>query len=641
MFMGRNKMIYPFRDKDDIIALENEFPLNKAWKDKTVYQFLCGSRDEFPNNDAISFQLKSGPKDKATTLNFSELTRRVTQAANLFRSLGIGEDDVVAFLLPSTHETVITMLGGMTAGIVAPINPTLEPKQIAALLRESGAKVLVTLKTFPKSEVAQLSTEAVAEAPNVETVIEIDFVQHLSPPQKWIAPLLRPKNLVKHSAKIIDFDQSLNLQNADSLDFEENLNDRICSYFHTGGTTGMPKIAQHRHSGMLYHAWMGKVLLFTDNDTVLCPLPLFHVFASYPILAGCIGSGAHLVLPTPAGYRGEGVFDNFWQLVERWKATFIAVVPTAAAALLQRPIGDTDISSIRGAFCGSAPLPVELFKRFEDVTGVEISEGYGMTETTCMIAINPLDGLRKVGSVGIPLPFSKIRILDCDKKGKIKREMDVDEIGEICVANPGVLIGNTYTNQQKNIGLFADKEYLRTGDLGRIDADGYLWITGRAKDLIIRGGHNIDPALIEEALAGHPAVSFAGAIGEMNAKSGEVPCAYVELNKDASVTVDELIEHCKKNVHERAARPKYIEIMAELPKTAVGKIFKPALRKMAIKRIYNQALDEAGLGVQVSQVVEDKKRGLVACLDKIDPDISDKAVTDILGEFIRPWQWSK
>ncbi|MEX0369076.1 MAG: acyl-CoA synthetase, partial [Tateyamaria sp.] len=179
---------------------------------------------------------------------------------------------------------------------------------------------------------------------------------------------------------------------------------------------------------------------------------------------------------------------------------------------------------------------------------------------------------------------------------------------------------------------------LRTGDLGRFDSDGYLWITGRAKDLIIRGGHNIDPAEIEEALLGHEAIAFAGAIGQPDKHSGEVPCVYVELVDGASVTPDELMAFCKEHVHERAAQPKHVTIMGELPKTAVGKIFKPDLRKDAITRIYNAALAEAGLKAQVTTVIDDKKRGLVAQI-AANGD-SETSIQTVLGDFVRPWEMS-
>jgi fatty-acyl-CoA synthase len=594
----------------------------------------------YPDRPAVSFQLKSSANSKSTTLSWTDLTSKVTQAANLFRSLGVGPKDVVAYLLPTTHETLITLMGGMTSGIVAPINPTLEPESIAALLRETNAKVLVTLKAFPKTNISDLASQAVILSPNVKTVIELDLLPHLSGISKFIVPFIRPKNSTQHSAKIVDFNQALATQSDSELTFEEDLTDPYCALFHTGGTTGMPKIAQHRHSGVLYNGWIGASLLYSEDDVIMCPLPLFHVFAAYPIWAGCLLSGAHMVLPTPAGYRGEGVFDNFWKLIDRWNATFVCTVPTAAAALLQRPVGDSDISTLNGAFCGSAPLPIELFKRFQEVTGVEIIEGYGLTEATCLVSCNPKEGQRKVGSVGIPLPHTKIKICSFNKSDQLDKILGIDEIGEICVANAGVNIGEVYKSEAANIGLFVEKDYLRTGDLGRLDGDGYLWITGRAKDIIIRSGENIDPNLIEEALAGHPAVALSGAIGQPDVKTGEMPCVYVELNENMSVGAEELINYCKDKIPHRIAWPKYVEIVDVLPKTAVGKIFKPELRKNAITRVYNLALSEAKLDQRVLRIREDKKLGLVAVLDSNKSEIDSMSIGKVLGGYVFPWEWS-
>ena len=625
-------------DLASVATIENEMPVEDRWSAKTVYQQLEETAAKFGNKPAISFQLLGGAADPNLTLNWNETKDRITQAANLFRSLGVGPKDVVAYLLPTTHETAITMMGGMTAGIVAPINPTLDADQISSLLRETGAKVLVTLKAFPKTEVAQLAAQAVAGAPDVKTIVEIDLLKHLTGLKKLIVPLVRPKIETKHSANVIEFNAALGRQPKDKLTFEEDLNDPYCAYFHTGGTTGMPKIAQHKHSGILFNGMLGNLLSLDENSVVICPLPMFHVMAAHVFWASIMFGGGHIVFPTPAGYRGDGVFDNFWKLVERYQATFMVTVPTAAAALMQRPV-NADISSLKGAMCGSSPLPVELFKRFQDVTGVEILEGYGMTEATCLVSGNPFEGEKVIGSVGYRFPYTDIKILDCDDDGNILKELGSNEVGEICVLNAGVNVGETYTDPTKNIGLFAGGTHLRTGDLGRIDDEGYLWITGRAKDLIIRGGHNIDPAMIEEALAGHPDVGFAGAIGQPDAHAGEVPCAFVELVEGATTTADELLAYAKEKVPERAAHPKHMEIMDELPKTAVGKIFKPDLRRSAITRVYNAALAEDGVGAHVVKVVEDKQRGLVARLEKSDAKVTDEAVSEVLGSFINQWEW--
>ena len=622
-----------FAGLDDRNAIEAEMPWENRDLPKTLYGMLSRTAAKFPGHKAVSYQIFSGPKDKAETLTWSELKDKTGQAANLFRALGIGEQDVVAYILPNANETVLALLGGAVAGIVNPINPLLDAEQIASILRETNAKVVVTLRPFPKTDVADKTAAAVALAPNVQTVLEVDLLRYLTPPKSWIVPLIRPKRTVQNHAQYLNFNAELAKQPT-GLSFADSTEDRVACYFHTGGTTGMPKVAQHRYSGLLYNGWLGATLLFSEEDTIICPLPLFHVFACHVILMAAVMSGAHVVLPTPQGYRGEGVMDNFWKLVERWKVSFIITVPTAISAKMQRPI-NADVSSVKTAFSGSAPLPLELFRRFEEATGVTLVEGYGLTEVTCLVSCNPTDGEKKVGSIGIPLPYCDVKIYTNTPDGPI--ETGVDEIGEICVSNPGVYGGNTYTESDKNVDLYHGN-HLRTGDLGRVDADGYLWITGRAKDLIIRGGHNIDPAEIEEALLHHKAVAFAGAIGQPDVHSGEVPCAFVELVAGATVTEAELLAFCKEHVAERAAQPKHMTIMAELPKTAVGKIFKPDLRKAAITRIYNEALEKADVAARVVMVVDDKKRGLVAQVDA--NGASDAAIAKVLDGFVRPWERS-
>ena len=627
----------PFADKQDILDIESAQSWEAAQPARTLYELLTQTAGKFPDRPALSYQLFSGPKDPAETLTWKQFHGQVTQAANLFRSLGVGETDSVAYVLPNATETAVTLLGATVAGIANPINPLLEPEQIAAILRETKARVVVTLRAFPKTDVAQKVAEAVNMAPGVETVLEVDLHRYLTGVKKLVVPLIRPKVAVAHKARVLNFHAELKKHPADRLTFADAAEDRVAAYFHTGGTTGMPKVAQHKYSGMIYNGWIGHRLLFSETDVVMCPLPLFHVFACHVILMAMVASGAHVIFPTPQGYRGEGVFDNMWKLIERWKVTFLITVPTAMSAMMQRPV-NADVSSIKTAFSGSSPLPVELFKRFERDTGVAVVEGYGLTEATCLVSCNPVDGEKKIGSVGLPFMHCDVKILMDKGAGPV--ECDVDEVGEICIASPGVWPGHTYTEAAKNEKLFHLGTHLRTGDLGRMDADGYLWITGRAKDLIIRGGHNIDPAEIEEALAGHPAVGMAGAIGQPDAFAGELPCAYVELVAGASATPEELVEYCRTHVHERAARPKYIEILPELPKTGIGKIFKPDLRKRAISRVYDEALKDAGVNARVASVVEDPKRGLVARLEKTG-DVAERDVVAVIGNYTRPWEWAE
>lgn len=622
---------------EDRNAIQAEVPWEERDYPKTVWSRLSKTADEHGTRKAITFQITSGPNDAEETLTWDELRRKTAQTANLFRKLGVGPQDKVAYLLPNSNETVLTYLGGMVAGVVNPINPLLDAEQIGAILRETDAKVLVTLKAFPKTDVPQKAAEAVALAPNVKHVVEVDLHRYLTGLKKLIVPWIRPKVTVTHQAKVHDFVKAIAAQ-PETLTFEDVQEDRICTNFHTGGTTGMPKVAQHTYSGIMYNAWVVNRVLLDETSVAMCPLPMFHVFAAVIIIGGAMSSGAHIIFPTPAGYRGDGVFDNFWKLCERYRVTFVIGVPTAFAALMQRPV-NADLSSMKMAFSGSAPLPVELYRKFEAATGMTICEAYGLTEVTCGVAANPPEGEKKIGSVGFALPYTDVKILIGTTDGL--SECGTDEVGEICVSSPGVYVGHTYSQADKNVDLyhkFSNQHYLRTGDLGRIDEDGYIWITGRAKDLIIRGGHNIDPAEIEEALTGHKAVAMVGAIGQPDSHSGELPCAYVELVDGATASSEELMEYACSNIAERAAYPKHIEVLPELPKTAVGKVFKPDLRRLAITRVFDAAFAEKDLGVSVAEVIEDKKRGLVARI-KGRSEANEAAVASLLGDFTLAWEW--
>lgn len=619
----------------DKAEFESQMPYSERGMNMTMHEFISGTAEKFPKENAVSFQMFSDPDSPALTYNWTELLERVRQAANCFRDLGVTEKTSVAFLLPNAMETVVTLVGGAIAGIISPINPLLDSKQIASLLREGNAKVLVTIKPFPKTDIAQKAAEAVNLAPNVETVLEIDLAGYLDGDAAKAAAAQAPKLDVERKAKVLDFNAELDSRPKDRLAFPDSKEDRVGAYLHTGGTTGMPKIVQHKYSGMLYNGWCPKEVLFSERDVFLCPLPLFHAFAAYPILMGAIASGGHMVIPTPSGYRAEGIIENFWRLVERWKATFMVTVPTAVSALMQLKT-DAEISSLRTALCAAAPLPKALFEEFERRTKVTILELYGLTEATGLVSWNPYKGERKIGSVGMPVLYTDVKAFSIEGDGET--ECGVDETGEICVHNPGVFVGNTYTDPSKNEGLYAQGKYLRTGDLGRIDADGYIWITGRAKDIILRGGRNIDPAVIEEAVAKHEDVAFVRAIGQPDRHAGEVPCAYVELAEGASATEADLLAYAREVVTEGGAAPVYVGIVDELPKSGVGKVLKPELRKMAIKRVFDEALRESGVSAEVAIVKEDKKLGLVAHVSK-GGGASEQDVDACLSGFVTRWTW--
>lgn len=304
----------------------------------------------------------------------------------------------------------------------------------------------------------------------------------------------------------------------------------VCALFHTGGTTGTPKLAGHTHAMEAFEAWALSYPLKTKpGDTFLCGLPLFHVNAVMVTGLAPFSCGAGVVLLSPSGYRNPEVIRNFWRIVEKYRANRFSAVPTVYAALLDVPINDADVSSLDYAICGAAPMPVELFRKFEERTGLKILEGYGLTEGTCASSLNPPDGERRVGSIGLRFPYQQLKVIEVDEDGRWLRDCGVDEIGHVAISGPNVFPG--YVQEEANEKAFPEPGWFDTGDLGRIDADGYIWLTGRAKDVIIRGGHNIDSSIVEHAVQSHPAVAMAAAVGRPDAYAGELPWSMFSFTK--------------------------------------------------------------------------------------------------------------
>jgi fatty-acyl-CoA synthase len=439
---------------------------------------------------------------------------------------------------------------------------------------------------------------------------------------------------------IVGFDEVLPNYNSAGLDSGRDIKpEEICSMYHTGGTTGTPKLAPHTHFNEAAMAFMlTQAADLYAGETTMCGLPLFHVNGTTVTGSSPFSTGAHVLILGPMGYRDPSILKNFYKIVEHYKSITFSSVPTVLSMLLDIPKGNANISSLRYAICGAAPLSVELFKRFEDHSGMKIIEGYGLTEGTCASCVNPLHGERKIGSIGLRLPYQQMAIFIVDEDGKFVRQAKVDEIGSVCMSGPNVFSG--YSDEAHNKGLFPKPGWVNTGDLGRQDGDGYFWLTGRTKELIIRGGHNIDPAVIEEPLYKIPGVQVAAAVGRPDPHAGEVPVAYVQLQEGTSMAGSEILAQVEKTIGERAAVPKEVVVLDELPLTPVGKIFKPALRWDATRRVYEDILKDLGsLAASVEvKVVEDKVHGAVAKINIVpgenasQPEIENR-VGDLLSRY--------
>jgi fatty-acyl-CoA synthase len=332
-----------------------------------------------------------------------------------------------------------------------------------------------------------------------------------------------------------------------------------------------------------------------------------------------IADGMQLVIPSPGGARDKRFIENYWRFVEKFRISLLSGVPTTLAQLSKLPTGGADLSSLRPyGVTGSTAFPAEVARQLEKVCGVRMLASYGATEYTQNVAQPPRDGDPRYGSAGLRLPYTQIKIVDIDDAGNIVREHGTDEIGLVVVKGPSVTPG--YVDDAANKGILLPDGWFNSGDLGRIDADGYLWITGRAKDVIIRGGHNIDPTVIEDTLLKHREVLLAAAVSKPDGYAGELPIAYVQLVPGAKVSADELRDFALQHIPERPAAPKEIVILERMPLTDVQKPAKVELRNDAARRAYRDVLADIAPGVAVDMVADPLKGTRAAIRLAAKPD---------------------
>ncbi|MCU1752950.1 acyl-CoA synthetase [Pseudomonas sp. 6D_7.1_Bac1] len=626
----------------DIENLER-VPLSERDLAPSTYDALRQAVERTPHAPALSFFADAADFRRIYQWTYSELFADITRAANAFHDLGIKPGEVLAFILPNLPETHFTIWGGEAAGIVMAINPLLEAKQMAGLLNAAKATVVVTLAPTAGSDLWPKLASQLDQLPTIRHVVWVSMEDYVVEPVREALRAAALKERDLHSGIAIhDLQSLMDTQPHTHLKNGRQIRpDECSSYICTGGTTGLPKIVARTHGSEVFNAWAVAAHMQPRNSgqVIFCGLPLFHVNGQ--LVTGLMPwtQGDHVILGTPHGYRGEGVIPRFWEMVEHFGINFFSGVPTVYAALLQNEWQGRDLSSLRYAMCGAAPMPAELFREFERRTGVKILEGYGLTEGACVSSVNPPHGERRMGSIGIRIAYQNMRAVLLSDAAEYLRDADVDEIGLITISGPNLFDG--YLEESHNRGLWIDidgQRWLNTGDLGRQDAQGYFWLTGRKKELIIRGGHNIDPKQIEEALQAHPAVALAAAVGSPDVYSGEVPVAYVQLRPGQACNVEDLQVFAQLNISERAAVPKRIEILEALPLTAVGKIFKPALQQREIGRVVQQEVERLCLREIAVEVVQDGRRGLVACI-RAGADEEDLAL--LLGRYSFQVEWLK
>ena len=578
----------------DIRAIE-QMPYHRRGFPTTTYDILRRSAMLYPQRLALRFLATAELDEVAACWTYAELFQDIQRTANLFTSLSVQRDGVISCVLPNLPQMTITLFGGSAAGIVNPINPLLEGAVIAAIVREAGASVLVLSGPSMGDGIWQKLLPHFALLPKLKAILQVN------PASDGLIDEENSPLYYEGDLPVYDFDMAIAAQLPDVLLATPPLQHHIAAYFHTGGTTGIPKLAMHTHANQAFLTASASLVLENGmEDVALGGLPLFHVNALFSAGLLVFAGGGSVLIATPSGFRNPRVIQNFWQLVERYRVTWFSAVPTVFAALLSVPRENTTHATLRYAICGAAPMPHGTFAAFEKHSGLRLIEGYGLTEGTCMSALNPLHGERRIGSIGLRIPYQEMKVVRLDAQGDYAGDCAVDEAGAVVIRGPNLFAGYCHANDEADL---MHDGWFNTGDLGRCDADGYFWLVGRAKDLIIRGGHNIDPHPIEQAFERHHAVLLAAAVGQPDAYAGELPCVYVTVKPGQEVTAEALhafgLAHCG----ERAAAPVHVEILPQMPLTAVGKIFKPALRCMAAERVLMQALAAANLAAQVSASV--------------------------------------
>jgi fatty-acyl-CoA synthase len=567
----------------------------------STYQLVLDAAAAWPQAVATQWIADPARYEDCLSWTFSDLAGVVTRTANAFTTLGVNREQAVTLCGANTAMLYAATLAAEAVGIAAPINPALPPERILELVRRTGSRVLVAAGPELDARVWQ-GMLRVAHACGMDAVLA------LRPDSATGAPPPLPDDSAADDGLAGDppgsglmvayLDDVVAGQPADRLvGARAPEPEDFAAFVHTGGTTGSPKIAAQTHGNQVACArGIAVATGLAPGEAVLAGLPLFHVNALLVTGIAPMFRGNRVDWPGPLGYRDPRLITGFWKVVEHHRIAAMSAVPTVYGALMRVPI-DADISSLRLPIVGASPLPAAVREGFERHTGVTLCEGYGLTEATCASTVC-LPGEGRPGSVGRALPGQQVKAVRLREDGQWE-DCGPDEVGVLAIGGPAVFSGYLTDPALGGPRVSADgvvrDGWLDTGDLGRVDPDGFVYLTGRAKDLIIRGGHNIDPRVIEEALLAHPSVLGAAAVGRPDRHSGEVPVAYVVPADPDAFDEEALLAHAAATIGEPAARPKRIHSLAAIPVTEVGKHFKPALVADAAARAVTDALDEAGL----------------------------------------------
>jgi long-chain acyl-CoA synthetase len=538
--------------------------------DVSLGQMLEGSAAKYPRNTALVFI-----NNKITYAGLDELANRF---AGALKKLGVKKGDRVALLMPNTPQLVFAYYGALKLGaVVVMFNPLYSPREIEHQLHDSGARVMLIL------DLMWPAVKTALEGARPEHLI----VTHIKDYLKFPLNLLEPIKAKREGTGVeVDMDASkyglegmyelkdiMAQASPDRPAVEIDPAEDLAVLQYTGGTTGVSKGAMLTHRNLVSNvhqclAWFPDVKL--GREIILCTLPFFHSYGMTVDMNFGILSGANLVLiPNPRDLH------MVIKAIVKHRPTLFPGVPAMYIALINNPevkSGKMDVTSIRACLSGAAPLPVEVQQEFEKLTGGKLVEGYGLSESSPVTHANPLEGIRKAGSIGMPVPNTEVKIVDVENRDK---ELPLGEVGELAVKGSQVMKG--YWNMPEETENVMDAGgWLYTGDIGRADEDGFFYIVDRKKDMIIASGYNIYPRDVEEVIFEHPKVEDVAVAGVPDPKRGETVKAYVVLKEGETATEEEIIEFCRDKMSKYKV-PTAVEFRTELPKTMVGKVLRRVL----------------------------------------------------------------
>jgi long-chain acyl-CoA synthetase len=557
---------HPYEDKPWLNHYEKGVAAQVDYEEACLPEFLDRSAADFPRQSALIFQ--------GFRVTYQQLKEMVDRCATALADLGVRKDDSVAILLPNTIPCVVAYYAILRLGARAVMNnPLYSDRELEHQFNDSGARLLVTLDLLMERMVALRSRTSIRH------IVYTTLGDYLPFPKNLLFPLVAPKKgLAKPVAPAPDLWRWKDLLARHEprppqvkLAFED-----IAMLQYTGGTTGVSKGVMLTHGNLskqvqAIRAWFPT--FDRGGEVMLGALPFFHVFGLSVAMNFAIHMGwSDVLVPRPQP-------EPLLEAIAKFRPTFAPLVPTMYIGMLNSPrIQKADLTSIKGCFSGSAPLPVEVIRDFEARTGAVIVEGFGMTESSPVTHINPFGGTRKVGSIGIPIPDTEARIVDLSDG---QTDVPLGETGELLVRGPQVMQG--YWMRPEATAETLVDGWLYTGDIATMDQDGYFFIVDRKKDMIISGGYNVYPRDIEEVLFEHPKVAEATAIGVPHPTRGEQVKVFVVLKAGETATVEEIVSFCKDKLATYKL-PTEVEFLPELPKSNVGKVLKKNLRAEELVR---------------------------------------------------------